>query len=124
MKTEKLDAILYRFNYNPANVTGPHFKEMRRDLLEILTGKRPHAKDCGITVLLETFYAKFPLAIHTCQAHRERLLQYALAKFCNPAAHRKMVELRNAKLLEEIASAEKDGESVSYLAFLKNKLVE
>ena len=121
-QTAKLDSILSRFCYNPANLYGPRFKSERRDLLEVLTGKRPLAKDCGINIMLATLYAMIPLAVHTCQAHRESLLTFALAKLCNPAAHAKMVTLKNAKLVAEIASAEKDGCSVAYLAFLKNKL--
>lgn len=121
---QKMDSILSLFHYNPANLIGPRFKETRRDLMETLTGKRPLAKDCGINNLMDLFYSRVPLRDHTCQAHREELLKYAIAKLCNPAKHAEMIAAKNKRLLEEIEEAEKAGESVSYIAFLKNKLTE
>lgn len=121
---EKIDAILSQVNYNPANLTGPHCKATRKELLELLQGKKVLAKDCGINALMEYFYSIIPLKDHTCQANREELLKFALAKLFNPSNHAKMLLQKNAWIMREIERAEKDGERLSYIAFLKNKLTE
>lgn len=121
---EKIDAILSQCRYNPANLTGPHCKATRKELLELLQGQKVLAKNCGINELMRYLYSIIPLKDHTCQAHRESLLTFALAKLLNPANHAKMVETKNARLLVEIKEAEEAGEKISYIAFLKNKLTE
>lgn len=121
---EKIDAILSQVGYNPANLTGPHCKSTRKELLELLQGQKVLAKNCGINELMRYLYSIIPLKDHTCQANREELLKFALAKLLNPSNHAKMLLKKNASLMREIERAEKDGERLSYIAFLKNKLTE
>lgn len=80
---QALAATVEKFHSNFWRFSGPGAKQLRRSIIETVTGKKPLAKDCGINAMMACLYDAFPVKDWTCEAHKEKLLAEAIRKAAN-----------------------------------------
>jgi hypothetical protein len=61
-------AILAKFRFDPWNLSGPHNKEIRRQLLTAITGEKRSLAKCGVTEISKELRARIDASAATCAA--------------------------------------------------------
>lgn len=83
-RTRIAQFICERWNHRAsvAFMFGPANADLRQAIMSEIAGQKLPKAKCGITALVESLYAVFPLPREwTCQADREDLLQEQVCKY-------------------------------------------